>query len=148
LKLSRGAKRLFDILIWHGKKHGFDSIFPLHATLARLLKRSVQTVLRILAELKKAGVVAVKKCGRQAATYLLSQNHVEQRLAEKSERSTKGLREVDNRSGSVKPLYSLRLAGDKASPEHGTDRKPPQTERTLAYLRTLAAAEYRRGEWR
>ncbi len=127
MKVSRGAMRLFDCLTWFGKRHGFDSIFPLQSTLARLLKCSVQTVLRWLSELKRAGIVVARKYGRQAAHYELSQETVQSRVTGKSERSAIGLREVGERSNRLGPFNSSNRTSRTAWVIER--RKPPQPEK-------------------
>ncbi len=65
MRLSRGARRLFDLIRWYACR--FPEVFPLRSTLARRLKCSCPTVGRWLAELKRLGILLVRQAGPQAA---------------------------------------------------------------------------------
>lgn len=66
--LSRGAERLLDLLRWHHSR--FRRITPKQKDLAGHLGVTMRQIRRYLTEL--AGLVTVRKCGRDSAEYVLS----------------------------------------------------------------------------
>lgn len=118
--LSRGAERLLDRLFWYAAR--YRRIYPHQSKLADGLKVSSGTLRRWLLELKRAGLLIVRKCGRNAAEYELQEAAIGQRFAQINERSKSSLRTVDALSGH----YSS--SSSSISSRKPPCRKPPQME--------------------
>ncbi len=127
MHLSPGAQRLLDALKDYTCR--YDRVFPFQKTLAEKLRCSIQTIRRWVAELKKAGAVAVKKCGRTSATYTLVKSFLEQQI-----KAVRGLREVIKRSGVAHPYSSVKSYIKKQYTAWNPPRRKPP-EREASYIR-------------
>lgn len=113
LKLSDGAYRCYTLLLSHayGKK---TSCFPSQIRLATMLGRTVRSIQRYIKELKKLGLIVVKRAGRKGCNnnlYSLVQKQVKLAMiqaknAQKKVENESNKENITKKTKSKKPTYN------------------------------------------
>lgn len=138
LKLSRGSRKLFNLLRWYASR--FAEVYPLRETLARRLKCSLRSIGLWISELKKTGLVKVFCRGRQAATYEIQQVPMTQLDAEDSCRASAA--RVPRECPSY-PITQWNVRNREYRPYNPPRRKPPEAEQNYILPgQERALAEY------